>query len=97
MEKRDLKTWRRVFGKVKGAFGETDFDKKVIKVDRSKHKNKALYNVPKKDSSLINTLVHENMHAEYPKMTEKQVKKKTRTKLKKMGRKQKLKVYSQFK
>lgn len=94
---KDATIWKRVVGKVRGGFGETDFDKKTIRIDKSKHKNKALYDVPKKDSSLINTIVHEEMHRQNPKMTEKQVRKRTRLKVKKMSKKLKVKMYSKYK
>lgn len=86
---------------MRGAFGETDLDKKVIRVNKKLHKTakkhkKSVYNIPKKDISLINTMVHEKLHAKHPKMTERAIRKKTRTVLAKMGTKAKKKVYRQF-
>ncbi len=97
MQEKDKKIWQHVFRKVKGAFGDTDYDKKVIRVDKGKHKKKSLYGVPKKDSSMINTMVHEEMHKNHPKMTEKAVRKNTRKKVKKMSKKLKAKIYSKYK
>ena len=95
MEKKDQRIWKRVFGKVKGGLGETDFETKTIKVDKPKHK-KRWVGIPKQDNTILNTAVHENLHAAHPKMTEKRVRKVARQKVNKMSRKQKLKVYNQF-
>lgn len=98
MQAKDAKIWRHVVGKIKGAMGETDFKKKIIKVDKSKHKKKLKYSdIPEKDNTLINTITHEKMHQQKPNMTEKQVRKATRKKVKKMGRKLKAKHYNLFK
>lgn len=96
MQKKDVKIWKYVTGKIKGAFGETNFNKKVIKVDKAKHKKIDRYDVPKKDATLLNTITHEDMHRQHPNMTEKQVRKKTRSKVKKMSRKVKNKLYKKF-
>jgi SOS response regulatory protein OraA/RecX len=62
--------------------GDTDFDKKLIRINKSKHKGK---NVPKtrtKKQELMDTMIHEKMHADHPRMKEKTVYKKTRKKMK---------------
>ena len=99
MNKKDAKIWKHVVGSVKGAYGETDFNKKIIKIDKSKHNKKFFKSTqtPKKDSSLLNTITHEQMHVDHPNMTEKAVRKQTRAKIKKMGRKLKAKLYNQYK
>lgn len=98
MQKKDAKIWSRVVGKVKGGMGETDFNKKIIKVDKAKHKKKLKYaDIPKQDNTLINTITHENLHVQHPKKTEKQIRKLARKKVKKMSKKLKSKYYNQFK
>lgn len=90
--------WKRlVDNKMRGAFGETDLDRRVIKVNKAAHKKqKGKWGIPKKDSSLINTIVHEEMHARHPKMTEKGVRKKTRTVVDKMSKRTKGRMYARF-
>lgn len=64
------------------------------KVRKSKKK---LYGVSKKDSTLINTLVHETMHAQHPRMRERTVQKLTRKKLARMGSPAKKRMYNKLK
>jgi len=65
-------------------FGETDFDKKTIKVN------------PKK-GDLINTILHEELHAKHPKAKEKTVRKKASSEEKKMTIKKAIKLLNKFK
>ena len=97
MQKKDAKIWKFVAAKVKGGFGETDFDKKVVKIDKAKHKDKKKYAISKEDSTLQNTILHETLHTQHPNMTEEQVRKQTRNKLKKASRKFKNKLLNKIK
>ncbi len=101
MARKKKKGWKYVAKKLKGSYGETDFDKKTITVDKNKHKKakKQSYKkrgFSKKDATLINTIVHEKMHSQHPKMHEKTVRRKTRKVVKKMGKKSKKKLYAKF-
>ena len=78
MQKKDAKIWKFVNKKVRGAFGDTDYNKKLVRIDKAKHKKKTKYNIPEKDNTLLNSIVHEDMHTKKPKMTEVQVRKQTR-------------------
>ena len=81
------------------AFGEVDFDKKIIKINRKAHikaKKKALWDIPQKDSTLINTLLHEKMHIAHPKMKERNIRKITREKLIEMSKKIKNRLYGEM-
>ena len=94
MQKRDEKIWKHVVGNVKGGFGETDFNKKIIKIDKKKHKMKKYANdYSKSENTLINTITHE----ESPKKTEVQIRKLAKNKVKKMGPKLKTKLYNKYK
>ena len=95
MQKKDEKIWKRVVDNVKGGYGETDFGKKIIKIDKKKHKSKK-YAIPKEDDSLLNTIVHEEAHVQFPKKTEVQIRKLARLKVKKMSKKIKSKMYSKY-
>lgn len=73
------------------SFGETDPKKKLIQINKKKAKS------TKKRGELLNTIVHEKIHAKSPKMKEKIVIKKTMKVMKKMTKKQKAKTYKKLK
>lgn len=81
-----------------GSFGETDLEKGTVKINKKLHakakKNPARYGLSKEDTSLLNTIAHEKMHTEHPKMHERTVRKNTRVALRKMAPKQKKKLYT---
>lgn len=58
------------------AYGDIDFDTQTIRINANKNPE-AKYNIAKKDE-LIDTYIHEIMHAKYPKMTEADIRKKTK-------------------
>ena len=95
--KRDFK--RHVDNKMKGAYGETDYAKKTIRINKKRHKSASSGRITKNrdgSESLINTIVHEELHASHPKMKEKTVR---RTALKLVTRlkpRTKKKIYSLY-
>ena len=74
MEKKSKK-WKRVVDNKMRWYGETDETKKLIKINKSKKKNT-------KPGDIIDTIVHEEMHAVHPQMHEKTVRKQTKLKIK---------------
>lgn len=92
--------WQFKKGKLRGAFGETDYENKVIKIDKSKHRKgaKVKHLTKNKDGSenMLTTMAHELMHKAHPKMTEKQVEKLARKRVATMGKKAKAKIYAKF-
>ena len=70
-------------------FGETDLEKKVIRINKSKKKNT-------RKGEILDTIVHEEQHRIHPKMKEKNVRKRTKKMVKKMGDKTKVKMYNKF-
>lgn len=79
--------------------GETDTTDKVIRINKNLHHKdsvKSLTRKGKRKAELLDTIVHEEMHARHPRMHEKTVYKKTREKVKKLTQKQKHKLYSRF-
>lgn len=83
-------------------YGETDYDTKTIKINKTRHKQKN--NHPSgfkknKDgtASLVDTVRHEMYHVKYPKATEKQVRKKTAKWMDKATPKMKKKLYQKVK
>jgi hypothetical protein len=55
--------------KMRGAYGDWDGDKKIVRINKKLHKNNK--------KRLANTIIHEKMHINHPKMWEKTVAKKT--------------------
>lgn len=94
------KKWKyKTDNKLRGAYGETDFDTKTIRINKKRHKKtkrKSSYGIAKKDNTLINTIVHEMMHKNHPRMHEKTVRKKTRLKVARMGQMAKRRMYKKF-
>jgi len=87
MKKIPLKKYKRYVDNRSRWQGDTDVEGGVIRLNKKKSKKK---------SSIIDTIVHEEMHATHPKMQEKTVDKKVSHKLKKMGPKTKKKLYSRY-
>ena len=83
--------------KLRGAYGETDFDKKTIRINKAKHKKKGVKRItPNKDGSenMAMTILHEAMHAKHPKKGEKAVENLARAMKSRMSPKQKKRLYS---
>lgn len=81
-------------------FGETDTDRKTVKINKRMSKSTTLTGAKRKNSpdrrypGVLDTIVHERYHAEHPKATEKTTYRKTKQMVKRMGRKAKQKAYS---
>jgi predicted SprT family Zn-dependent metalloprotease len=67
--------------------GDTDLDKKIIRINPKKSKKKS------GKGGVIDTIVHELYHADHPKATEKKTYKETPKKVKKLTPKQKKRLY----
>ncbi len=63
------KKWKRVTDNKMRWHGDIDYDKKIIRVNKAKKKNK-------KKGEISNTIVHEEIHRQHPQMHEKTVAKK---------------------
>ena len=96
-----MKKWKyKTNNKLRGTYGQTDFAKKTIEINKKLHrttKNKRGTGFSKKDITLINTMVHEDLHRKHPRMTEKMVRKLTKTKVAIMTPAQKARLRSKFK
>ncbi len=104
MNKADAEIWKHCMSKkgAKGAYGVTDFKNKKITINKAYHKSKNNHSPGIKKNkdgtaSMIDTMVHEEMHKNHPKMSEKTVRKLTSKKVKTMSKKLKAKVYSRYK
>lgn len=87
--------------KMRGAFGETDLDKRVVRINKKKHtnpkalKNERRYNRNKDGTeSILDTIVHEMGHVANPKAGEKKVEKQAKRLTKKMSPKVKKRIYA---
>lgn len=91
--------YKRVVNNKLPYFGDIDEDKKVITINKKIHekaKKKGIFGIPKKDSTIINTIVHEEKHRLHPRMHEKTVRKETQKDVKKLSQKQKHKLYARY-
>ena len=78
-------TWKFLVGKVKGdakAYGATDFANKTIEINKKYHKSKWNHKpgVRKNKNGTANitdTILHETLHKNHPRMTEKGIRKLT--------------------
>lgn len=89
-ESKDIKKYKRTTDNKMRDYGETDLEKKTVRINKSKKKNK-------KPGDILDTIVHEKMHIRHPKKLERTVRKETKKVIKKMGKKLKAKHYSLFK
>ncbi len=90
MAKSKLKQFKKVVDNHTKDFGDTDFDKHLIRINKHMNKTKG------SQGELINTIVHEFDHVKHPKMKEKNVQKLALKGVKKMTRKAKNKDYKIF-
>lgn len=96
------KQWKfKTDNKLRGAYGETNFDTKTVLINKKKHKDKKMlkserrYNrLPDGTESILDTIEHEKGHILKPKATERQVEKSAKTRVKKMSPQQKKKAYA---
>jgi len=89
-EAKNPKKFKRVKDNKMRDYGDTDWNKRVIRVNKSKKKNK-------KRGDIINTIVHEERHVKHPKEHEKTVRKKTKLSVKRMNSKTKKRAYGRYK
>lgn len=85
----------KVDNKMRGAYGEIDEDKHVIRINKKRHKSSRVERITKnKDGSesLLATIWHEEMHRKHPKMTEKDIRKGEK-KVSSLSSKKKKKLY----
>lgn len=93
--------WVRIVDNKMRYYGETDFEKKKIRVNKKKSKKNPMYKRPvNKHASrypdLLGTIVHEETHRKHPKMRERTVRKIERRMVKKLTKKQKRKYYNLY-
>ncbi len=88
-ESKDISKYKRKVDNKMKSFGETDLEKKTIRINKSKKKNTP--------GDVLDTIVHEKEHILHPKKHENTVRRATEKKIKRMSPKQKQKHYSLFK
>jgi len=78
--------------------GRTDFEKKLIEINKKASKKFIKDGITsKQDSTIINTIVHEDLHRKHPKMLEKTVRKKAKQIVKRLSTKKKQRLRARFK
>lgn len=85
----NIKTYKRAVSNKMQGYGLTDFEKKTVKINKSKTKNGK--------GEVLDTIVHEKEHILHPKKYERTVRKDTARKINKMTGKAKSKHYALFK
>lgn len=95
------KKWKRKVDNRMHSYGEVDYNKKLIRVNKKKARKNPLLKRPinkhaHRYPDVLDTIVHEEMHVSHPKRTEKQVRRMTKNKIKRMSPKQKKKHYNKF-
>lgn len=85
--------------KMRGAFGETDYEKKVIRINVKRHKSSAPKIAPKDNGHehLGKTIFHEFLHKRHPEWTERQVRKHEKSDWPKLSTAQKKSYYDKIK
>lgn len=76
------------------AYGETDFDRGIIRINKKKAQKSRKRGVR---GELIDTIVHEELHVMHPNKGERKIIKLTKKALKNMSDKTKQKFYSLYK
>ncbi len=101
-EGKDIKKYKKSTDNKMRAYGETDFGKKTIRINKTMakkdpmHKRK-LHKNASKYPEILDTIVHEVDHVKHPKKLEKNVRRDAKRKIKIMSKKQKQKNYNLFK
>jgi len=72
------------------SFGDTDIDKKVIRINKKKAKKQGT------KGEILDSIVHEAYHAKHPKAHEKTTRKKTKKIIERLNKKQKRSYYRLF-
>ena len=94
-----MKTWKIINKKLRGAYGETDYKKMTIAIDKKRHTSKNVERITPNNDGTENmaiTLRHEILHAQHPKWGEVRVEKAARMWYDKATKKQKNKIYSKM-
>ena len=88
------KAYKRIVDNKMRWYGDTDTEKRVIRVNKKRSKTKPTHK--RRYPEVLDTITHEEMHAQHPKMTERRVRIETRNRLKRMSENKKHKLYSRY-
>jgi hypothetical protein len=87
-EGNNIKKFKRKVDNKMHAYGETDIEKKTIRINKNKKKNKP--------GDILDTIIHEKQHIVHPKMSERNIRRLTKQVKKTMSPITKKKHYSLF-
>ncbi len=82
--------WKRKVDNKMKSYGDIDFDKKIIRVNKKKSKASG------RKGEVLDTIVHEEMHKKYPEKGEKKIRKLTKRMISEMDENEKKNFYSKF-
>ena len=91
------KKWKRKTDNKMRDSGEIDWHTGTIRINKKKSKSEKSKKKYGTKAGVLDTIVHEEMHRIHPKMTEREVRKRTKRKTEKMSRRVKKKHYSKYK
>lgn len=90
---RIAKGYKRMIDNKINVFGETDLDKKIIKINKKKANKSKKAGVK---GELIDSIVHEELHAKKPSASERKIIELTKKSIDKMSPKTKAKFYKLY-
>ena len=84
------------------SYGDIDYQKRLIRINKKKSKKnpgrvRPVNKYASKYPDILDSIIHECMHRQYPKMTEKKIRKKVLAKVKEFSKRQKAKYYNKIK
>jgi len=94
--------YKRIVDNKMKSYGDIDLDKKIIRINKDKSKKNPLFKLPvnryaSKYPDILDSIVHEEQHRKYSKMTEKEVDKKTKELVQELSRRRKQQLYNKYK
>ena len=83
------------------SWGDTNYVKKLIRINKKKSKKNPMHTRPvnkgaQKYPEVLDTIIHEELHATHPKMKHKAIYKKVKRLVKTMSKRQKQRMYNRY-
>ena len=88
LSSRDTKGWRWVVDDRMRDYGETDYERRIVRINRALHR--------KHRASLLDTLLHEELHVQYPFLSERMVCELTSASLPSLTARDKARLYARL-
>ena len=88
LSSRDTKGWRWVVDDRMRDYGETDYERRIVRINCALHRKHRV--------SLLDTLLHEELHAQYPFLSERMVRELTAARLPYLSARDKARLYAKL-